>query len=325
MMVNSAIYLENFGYWLANGEFPLYAVTIFFFSWRRWYPYATLIHRESESESMDALVERLEKSMDCHDPVIIIRSFHLGELMSAWINTGYIIRDISSILSLSSLVVSSFRKGLIPETLAATGFGLQLIHGYLWGCDRLSEYAIQPRNKLTKQESFKEIDEVKNQTNPLTIEATGYGPYIHARAARATQKGKGVHLTKAEKDAQMIRDYWVRQDFLKGIQDYAANHHRDLFRNRWECAADKKGLYSRVQWEVDKVTAKMDEELEKRRSRLAELLKSEEDMYLKESLSPHEDEETKTSRMLCRYKELKMQKEAERQKLAEEKKEQQFK
>ncbi|CAL1288890.1 unnamed protein product, partial [Larinioides sclopetarius] len=156
---------------------------------------------------------------------------------------------------------------------------------------------------------------MKNQTNPLTISATGYAPYLESRAAHATQKGKGAILTKAEKNAQMARDYWVRQDFYQGIKDYAAKHDKDLFRSRWECAADKKGLYSRVQWEVDKVTAMMDEELEKRRSRLAELLKSEEDMYLKESLAQHEDEETKTARMLCRYKELKMQKEAERQKM----------
>ncbi|GBL76237.1 hypothetical protein AVEN_183084-1 [Araneus ventricosus] len=136
--------------------------------WRRWYPYATLIHRETESESMDALAERLEKSMDCHDPVIIIRCFHLGELISAWINTGYTVRDIASVLSLSSLILSSFQKGRIPQALAATGFGLQLIHGYFWRFDRLSEYAIQPRKKLPEQESFKEINEVVLVRKPCT-------------------------------------------------------------------------------------------------------------------------------------------------------------
>ncbi|GBM22807.1 hypothetical protein AVEN_226477-1 [Araneus ventricosus] len=199
-------------------------------------------------------------------------------------------------------------------------------------CDFSSAYSwclpVGPEHCIRKSEirlNWNMAFRVKNQTNPLTITATGYAPYIESRAARATQKGRGAPLTKAERNAQMVRDYWIRQDFYQDIKDYAAKHDRDLFRSRWECAADKKGLYSRVQWEVDKVTAKMDEELEKRRSRLAELLKSEEDMYLKESLAQHEDEETKTARMLCRYKELKMQKEAERQKMADEKKEQQFK
>ncbi|GFY60579.1 uncharacterized protein TNIN_231271 [Trichonephila inaurata madagascariensis] len=163
----------------------------------------------------------------------------------------------------------------------------------------------------------------KNQTNPVTIAATGYKPYIEARAFRASQK-KGVALSKAERNAQKIQDYWAQQDVLHQIKDYAESHEKTLFRNRWECAADKKSLYSRVQWEMDKITSKMDEDLDRRRNRLTDLLRNEENMLLKESVSQGEDEESKHARMLSRYTELKIQKEADRQKVAEEKKEQQF-
>ncbi|GFX32470.1 uncharacterized protein TNCV_2173881 [Trichonephila clavipes] len=163
----------------------------------------------------------------------------------------------------------------------------------------------------------------KNQTNPVTIAATGYKPYIEARAFRASQK-KGVALSKAERNAQKIRDYWAQQDVSHQIKDYAESHEKTLFRNRWECAADKKSLYSRVQWQMDKITSKMDEDLDRRRNRLTDLLRNEEDMLLKESLSQEEDEESKHARMFSRYTKLKMQKEADRQKVAEEKKEQQF-
>ncbi|GIX66626.1 TPH domain-containing protein [Caerostris darwini] len=164
---------------------------------------------------------------------------------------------------------------------------------------------------------------IKNQTNPLTISATGYAPYIEARARKASQKTGP--LSQAEKNAQRIRDYWIRQDFANEIEQYAKDHEKDLFRNRWECAADKKGLYSRVQWEMDKINDQMDHELDKRRNRLSELLKSEEDALMKESFAPKEDPESRHERMLSRYKELRMQKEEERVKVAEEKKEQQFK
>ncbi|GFR05066.1 uncharacterized protein TNCT_384761 [Trichonephila clavata] len=163
----------------------------------------------------------------------------------------------------------------------------------------------------------------KNQTNPVTIAATGYKPYIEARALRGSQK-KGVAVNKAERNALKIREYWAQQDVFQQIKDYAESHEKTLFRNRWECAADKKSLYSRVQWEMDKITSKMDQDLNRRRNRLTDLLKNEEDMLLKDSVCEVEDEESKHVRMLSRYTELKMQKEAERQKVAEEKKEQQF-
>ncbi|PRD27003.1 UNVERIFIED_CONTAM: hypothetical protein NCL1_36547 [Trichonephila clavipes] len=137
-------------------------------TWRRWYPYATLIHRENGSESMDTLAERLEKSMECYDPVIILRCFPLGHLISSWLSFGYVVRDIASFLSLSSLVVTNFRKGRIPQALAATGLVLQMMHCGLWGRERLSNYSVQPKNKLSVQESSREISEVILVRKPST-------------------------------------------------------------------------------------------------------------------------------------------------------------
>ncbi|XP_035213430.1 cilia- and flagella-associated protein 53-like [Stegodyphus dumicola] len=161
----------------------------------------------------------------------------------------------------------------------------------------------------------------QNHTNPMVIEATGYAPYIKARAQRAAADGSRMD-SKANRQAQAIRDYWNRQNFLDDISEYAKLHDRDLFRNQWECAADKKSLYSRVQWEVDKVTAKMDEELERRRTRLNDLLKAEEQKHL-QAIEPV-PQVVDSQALLERYKELKVQKEMERQKVAKEKEEQQF-
>lgn len=73
--------------------------------------------------------------------------------------------------------------------------------------------------------------------------------------------------SKAHRRAQAIRAYWQRKHFLDDLSEYAHKHEVDLFRNQWECEADKKALYSRVRWEMNKVTSQMDEELEKRRAR----------------------------------------------------------
>ncbi|GFT78919.1 uncharacterized protein NPIL_703331 [Nephila pilipes] len=157
-------------------------------SWRRWYPYATLIQRESESESVDSLAERLEKSMDCHDPVIIIRCFQLGELISAWINFGYTVRDFASFLSLSSLVVTPFRKGRIPQALAASGFVLQVMHGCIWGRERLSNYSILPKSKFQVQENSRAIHEVILARKPST------GNFILRTAATLCAVGVCTYL-----------------------------------------------------------------------------------------------------------------------------------
>ncbi|XP_054717423.1 cilia- and flagella-associated protein 53-like [Uloborus diversus] len=160
----------------------------------------------------------------------------------------------------------------------------------------------------------------KNETNPAVIDATGYTPYVRARSASRDSRG-GI----ANRKEDAVRAYWDHQNFLADLQQYSVQHERELFRSRWECDADKKSLYSRVRWEMDKVAAGMEEDLERRRNRLAEVLKSEEEMYLDEICrGSHEDPEEKKARMLSRYVELKTQKELERKKLAEEKREQQF-
>ncbi|GIX80172.1 uncharacterized protein CDAR_426391 [Caerostris darwini] len=136
--------------------------------WRKWYPYATLIHREADSECLDSLAERLEKAMDCHDPVIIIRCFHLGEVLLAWLNLGHTVRDVGCCFSLSSLVLSSFGKGRLPQLLAMTGLAAQVIHGSVWGSERLSNYSVLPKNKVRERERSSEVHEVVLVRKPST-------------------------------------------------------------------------------------------------------------------------------------------------------------
>lgn len=162
----------------------------------------------------------------------------------------------------------------------------------------------------------------KNQTNPLIIDVTGYTPYSAARLRRA-QESKSADSKTRQRDAA-IRDYWIRRNYLEDVENYVVRHHKDLFRSRWECATDKKGLYSRIKWEMNKVYEKRKQELEQRRNRLSDMLREEEQMYLKEISMPPETLEGRKQKLESRYEHLRNEKEKERRAIAEEKKEQQF-
>ncbi|XP_015928114.2 cilia- and flagella-associated protein 53-like [Parasteatoda tepidariorum] len=166
----------------------------------------------------------------------------------------------------------------------------------------------------------------ENVTNSAVIKATCYCPCAQPSKTARASSSTSRHMTGADRSGQAIRDYWKRQDFLDQITDYAQRQEKELIRNQWEHEAERKAFYSRVQWEMDKIKGKMEEDLEKRRKRLSDLLKEEEAEYLiEESTSFHEDPGEKQQRMLDRYCELKTQKERKRQQIVLEKKEQQFK
>lgn len=162
----------------------------------------------------------------------------------------------------------------------------------------------------------------KNQTNPLIIDVTGYTPYSAARLRRA-QETKSADSKTRRRDAA-IRDYWIRRNYLEDVENYVVRHNKDLFRSRWECANDKKGLYSRIKWEMNKVYEKRKQHLEQRRNRLSDMLREEEEMYLRESSMPQETLQERKQKLECRYQHLRNEKEKERRVIAKEKKEQQF-
>ncbi|GIX73206.1 uncharacterized protein CEXT_616801 [Caerostris extrusa] len=106
-------------------------------SWRKWYPLRNT-HPQRGGFGLSGLSRRTTgKATDCHDPVIIIRCFHLGEVLLAWLNLGHTVRDIGCCFSLSSLVLSCFGKGMLPQLVDMIGLAAQVIHGSVWspkGC-----------------------------------------------------------------------------------------------------------------------------------------------------------------------------------------------
>ncbi|XP_035208039.1 uncharacterized protein LOC118182765 isoform X2 [Stegodyphus dumicola] len=126
-------------------------------NWRRCYPYATVIHRESDQETLDSISDRLEEAMECQDPVIIIRCLHVGALIKGWMNFGNIVRQASSASSLASLILSVFRQDLIPQVLAISGLVLYVIHCYVWKFDRSYQYTVLSGSKFLEDGDFGEV------------------------------------------------------------------------------------------------------------------------------------------------------------------------
>ncbi|KAG8184878.1 hypothetical protein JTE90_016989 [Oedothorax gibbosus] len=140
-----------------------------------------------------------------------------------------------------------------------------------------------------------------------------------------------IHYTKEKDRLRVAKEAAQKRGALeqsrRDMEQYASGLAMESLRADWEAEGERRTLHSRVRREVGKASDATEEELGERRERLHDLLRSEEEKYLQEELEMGrgaEDPEAKWDRMLARYLELRTKKEEERQRVAHEKRELQF-
>ncbi|XP_075215352.1 cilia- and flagella-associated protein 53-like [Lycorma delicatula] len=145
------------------------------------------------------------------------------------------------------------------------------------------------------------------------------GPQYNTYGVIAKQPGSNWLHRKQLADKRRIENQ--RKEFLHKTKDFGESRRRRQFEEKTE----KKQLISRLQFKVKQGLLAAEEDLEERRNMLRDMLLHEETAYTREYVVKAQSVQKEQYEELCnRLEELRLEKEAEKKKIVEEKRLQQF-